>query len=117
MQVGWVHVGVWQRAAVVGLLGVSPVVVHASAFVNPDATALLGGAMVLVALMKWESGQWPWWPMVAASAVAVWLKFTSATAVGVLLVYLVVRLWQQRDRLSDTQMRARARTRVLASCP
>ena len=115
LALGWVHVGVWQRAAVVGLLGVSPVVVHASAFVNPDATALLGGAMVLVALMKWESGQWPWWPMVAASAVAVWLKFTSATAVGVLVMYLVVRLWQQRDRLSDTRIRAQARTQVLAS--
>ena len=111
----WVHVGVWQRTAVVGLLGVSPAVVHASAFVNPDATALLGGGLVLVALIRWESGHWPWWSTAAASTIAVWLKLTNATAVGVLVVYLAIRLWQQRDRLSVAQVRARARLRVTAA--
>ena len=41
---GMARVGAGGRAAVVGLLGVSPVVVHGSAFVNPDAAGLLGGA-------------------------------------------------------------------------
>ena len=115
LALGWVHVGVWPRAAVVGLLGVSPVVVHAAAFVNPDATALLGGGLVLVALLRWESGHWPWWSLPAASAAAVWLKLTNATAVGVLVVYAGIRLWQQRHRLSDPQVRARARLGAIAA--
>ncbi|MDE0614232.1 MAG: hypothetical protein OXI32_07455 [bacterium] len=115
LALGWVHVGVWQRAAVVGLLGVSPMVIHASAFVNPDATALLGGGLVLVALLRWESGRWPWWGLVAASALAMWLKFTNAAAVMVVVVYLALRLWQQRDGMSDAQMRARARQRSITA--
>ena len=111
---GLVHVDVWSRAAVVGLLGVSPVVVHGSAFLNPDATALLGGGLVLVALFKWESGRWPWWTLAVASTIAVWLKFTNAAAVGVLVVYLALRLWQERDRLSNQRVQARARLRLLA---
>lgn len=115
LALGWVHVGVWQRAAVVGLLGVSPMVVHASAFINPDATALLGGGLVLVALLRWESGHWPWWGLLAASAVAVWLKFTNSTAVLAVVVYLALRVWQQRDGLSNAQVRVRARMRVIAA--
>ena len=115
LALGWVHVGVWQRAAVVGLLGLSPVVVHASAFVNPDAAALLGGGLVLVALLRWESGHWSWWGLVAASAVAVWLKFTNAAAVLALAVYLALRFGQQRHGLSDARAQARARLRVVAA--
>ena len=105
---GMLKAGVWGRAAVVGLLGVSPIVVHASAMLNPDATALLGGGLVLVALLKWESGRWPWWWVTVASGVAVWLKLTNSPAVGVLIVYLAFRIWQQRDH----QDRARLRERV-----
>ncbi len=108
---GLVNVGVWGRAAVVGLLGVSPVVVHASAFLNPDATAIVGGGLVLVALLKWESGRWPWWWVTVATAVAVWLKLTNAHAAGVVIVYLAFRIWQERDR----QNWARARQRVLVA--
>ena len=98
---GLARVGLWGRAAVVGLLGVSPMVVHASAFVNPDAAALLGGGMVLVALLKWESGRWPWWTVPAVSAVAVWLRLTNSAAVGVLAVYLGLRVWQKRDKVRE----------------
>ena len=98
---GLANVGIWGRAAVVGLLGVSPMTVHASAFVNPDAAALLGGAMVLVALLKWESGRWPWWTVPAASAAAVVLRLNNAAAVGVLAVYLGLRLWQKRDKVRE----------------
>lgn len=115
LAMGIVHVGVWRRAAVVGLVGVSPVVVHGSAFLNPDATALLGGGIVLVALLKWESGRWPWWWLAVASAVAVWLKHTNAAAVGAVIVYLGIRLWQERDSLADHQVKARARLRLLAA--
>ena len=110
---GLVNVGVWGRAAVVGLLGVSPVVVHASALLNPDATALLGGAAVLVALLKWESGRWPWWTVPAAAAVAMGLKLTNVPALGAVVVYLAFRAWQERGSLGQDRFRERARQRVL----
>ncbi|MCY3577295.1 MAG: hypothetical protein OXH53_08275 [bacterium] len=98
---GLAQVGIWGRAAVVGLLGVSPVVVHGSAFVNPDATGLLGGGLVLVALMKWESGRWPWWTVPVASVIAVALRLTNSAAVGVVAVYLALRVWQKRDKVRE----------------
>ena len=104
---GLARVGVWGRAAVVGLLGVAPIVVHASSMLNPDATAILGGGLVLVALLKWESGRWPWWLVTAASAVAVWLKLTNSPAVGVLIVYLAFRIWQQREQQNRIRLRER----------
>ena len=98
---GLAGVGLGGRLAVVGLLGVSPMVIHASAFVNPDATGLLGGALVAVALLKWEAGRWPWWTVPVASAVAVALRMTNSAAVGVVAIYLAVRMWQQRDRVGE----------------
>ena len=105
---GLARVGIRGRAAAVGLLGVSPMVVHASAFVNPDAAALLGGGMVLVALLKWESGRWPWWAVPVASVVAVCLRLTNSAAVGVLAVYLGLRVWQKRDRVRERLLVAAA---------
>ncbi|MCY4135445.1 MAG: hypothetical protein OXG30_11125 [bacterium] len=103
------------RASVVGLLGVSPVVVHASAFVNPDAVALLGGGLLLLALLKWESGSWPWWSVAVASAAAVWLKLTNAFAVGVVVLYLSFRIWQEWDKRHLPQAKAARRERLLAA--
>ncbi|WP_420436704.1 hypothetical protein [Candidatus Poriferisocius sp.] len=98
---GLANVGMGARAALVGLLGVSPMVVHASAFVNPDATALLGGGLVMLALLKYETGRWSWWAVPMASAVAVWLRLTNSAAVGVLVVYLGFRVWQKRDLVRE----------------
>lgn len=113
---GLVGVGTWGRAALVGLLGVSPVVIHASAFLNPDATALLGGGLLLLALLKWELGLWPWWGVPVASTLAVLLKLTNAIAVGVLLAYLALRFWQQTRVPEQRQVRIRAREQTLAMC-
>lgn len=109
LALGMVSLGAWRRAALVLLLGVSPAVVHGSATVNPDATALLGGGLVALALLKWEVGRWPWWSMVLASTVAVWLKFTNSIAVGALIVYIAVRLWQTRKQPSSELARAKSR--------
>lgn len=112
---GLVGAGTVGRASVVGLLGVSPVVVHASAFVNPDAVALLGGGLVLLALLKWESGRWPWWSVAAVSAVAVWLKLTNAFAVGVVVLYLAFRTWQEWDKRHLPQAKSARRERLLVA--
>lgn len=112
---GLVGIGTVGRASVVGLLGVSPVVVHASAFVNPDAVALLGGGLLLLALLKWESGRWPWWSVAVASAVAVCLKLTNAFAVGVVLIYLALRIWQQWDTRRLPKAKSARRERLLVA--
>ncbi len=119
---GVAHVSVASRAALVGLLGVSPMVVHASAFINPDATAILGGSLVLLALLKWETKRWPWWVVPLVCGLAVWLKLTNVAVVGALSVYLLVRIYQDRSAkkvtgtaLGHTQSAPDARARVLVA--
>lgn len=96
----------WSKAVLIGLLIVSPRVLHESSIINPDTTALLGGALVLAAVLRWEAGRAPAWLLPAASMAAVWLKFTNSVAVGAAVVYLAVRGWQQRNSLTRRQIRA-----------
>ena len=51
--------------------------------------------------MKWESGRWPWWTVPAASVLAVGLRLTNSAAVGVVAVYLALRVWQKRDMVRE----------------
>jgi len=95
----------WVKALLIVFLAVSPRIVHASSIVNPDTTALLGGALVLAAAVRWEAGRAPPWLLPLASLVAVWLKFTNSVAVGAAAAYLAVRGWQQRDSLARGQVR------------
>ena len=71
-----------------------------------DTTALLGGALVLGAALRWEAGRAPGWLLPLAALVAVWFKFTNSVAVGAAVVYLAVRAWQQRDSLTRRQIRS-----------
>ena len=98
----------WVKSLLVGLLAVSPTVLHESSIVNPDTTALLGGALVLAAALRWEASRAPAWLLPLAALVAVWLKFTNSVAVGAAVVYLAVRAWQQRDTLTRRQVRNRS---------
>ena len=95
----------WTKALLIVLLAVSPRILHASSIVNPDTTALLGGALVLAAALRWEAGRAPPWLMPLVSLVAVWLKFTNSVAVGAAVVYLAVRAWQRRDDLTPATIR------------
>ena len=97
----------WSKAVLIGLLIVSPRVLHESSIINPDTTALLGGALVLAAVLRWEAGQAPGWLVPLAAVIAVWLKFTNAFAVGAGLLYLGVRAWQQRHSLTLRLWRSR----------
>ena len=93
----------WPKAVLIGLLIVSPRVLHESSIINPDTTALLGGALVLAAVLRWEAGRAPGWLAPLAAMAAVWLKFTNAFAVGAAVLYLGVRAWQQREEFSRRQ--------------
>ena len=94
----------WSKVLLIGLLAVSPIVLHASSIINPDTTALLGGALVLAATLRWEAGRAPGWLVPLAALVAVGLKFTNAFAVGAAVLYLAVRAWQERDGMTARQM-------------
>ena len=94
----------WSKALLIGFLVVSPRVLHESSIINPDSTALLGGALVLAAVLRWEAGRAPGWLVPLASMVALWLKFTNAFAIGAAVLYLGARAWQQRDGLTKRQL-------------
>ncbi|MCY3637159.1 MAG: hypothetical protein OXH23_16280 [bacterium] len=89
------------KAAVVALLGAPPMAVYTAASVHAGNTQLAGGALLLVALLLWESGRWRWWAVPAAAAVAVWLNFNNAAAVGALVAYLAYKAWRDRGRNHD----------------
>lgn len=94
----------WSKTLLIGFLAVSPRLLHESSIINPDTTALLGGALVLAATLRWEAGRAPGWLVPLAAMAAIWLKFTNAFAVGAAVLYLGVRAWQQRDSFTRRQM-------------
>ena len=102
---GGLGASLWSKTLLIGLLAVSPRVLHASSIINPDTTALLGGALVLAAAVRWDAGRAPGWLLPLASLAAVWLKFTNSVAVGAAAVYLAVRAWQHRDSLTRQHLR------------
>lgn len=84
------------KAALVTLLGAPPAALYVSTSVHAGNAQLVGGAIVLVALLLWESKRWPWWSVPVASGIAVWLNFNNASAVGALVAYLAYRAWRYR---------------------
>ena len=88
------------KTALVALLGAPPVVLYGAAAVYPGNTMLVGGGLVLVALMLWEADRWPWWAVPAASGLAMGLNLNNASAVGAVVVYLAYMAWRHRDQMS-----------------
>ena len=85
---------------------VMPAALHASSTVNPDSSAILAGAVVMLFGLLWERGRVPLWTLAVAGAVAGGTKFTSLLAVAVMCgVFLVrarpielTRAWWERRR-------------------
>jgi hypothetical protein len=73
------------------LVAMTPVLLHGSTTVNPDATAFPSGALVLLACLAWERGRTLWILAAAAFACA---AFDPTNSVGLLLVlaYLGLRM-------------------------
>lgn len=80
----------WPLVGVLVLVAALPTQLHASTTVNPDATAFVSGAAVLLAVLAWERrGRGLWLLGIAAAAAA----FDATNAVGILvaLAYLGLR--------------------------
>lgn len=81
------------------LLATTPTLIHASSIVNPDATSLLAGSALLLAVLVWERRRGYAFLLLPASAVfAVGMKFTNMLAVGAAVIYLMLRWWHERQK-------------------
>lgn len=78
------------RLGVVAFVGTAPGVLYMFSIVNPDATTLVAGGLVLLAAQRWESGHWPLLVLVVAGVVAVMLKSTNMLAVLATATYLIL---------------------------
>jgi hypothetical protein len=89
------------RSSLLVILACSPTVLHATAIVTPDAMALLVGAALLLAILRWEDGRWPALVPAAVAAAAIMVKSTNIVAVGAAILYVAARramvVWAARS--------------------
>ena len=88
------------------LVATTPVVVHASATINPDATAFLTSCLVGIAVLAWEDGRLSLWIVLIAAVFAVSLKATNALGVGAWGLYLLWRAAERRAGPGTTERAA-----------
>jgi hypothetical protein len=100
----WLAVPVLPRVAVLALVATAPTMIHASATVTPDATALLAGALMIAMTLLWERGSVPVFALAVAAAFVVSLKMTNVLSVVACVIYLLVRGWTARARKHDREM-------------
>ena len=91
--------------AVLVMVPVVPAVLHSASTVNPDSTAILVGAVVLLGAVLWERGRLPLWSLAVIGVVSTGVKFTSILAVLVMAGVFVVRAdpvgWWRRRRTAS----------------
>ena len=98
---GLAGLGTVAKAALVALLGAPPAALYVSTSVHAGNAQLVGGALLLVALLLWEARRWPWWSVPIAAAAAMALNFNNAIAVGALVAYLAYLAWRDRGDKND----------------
>jgi hypothetical protein len=119
----WLATGLWLTWVIMGRFGVPaaartvsllliptfPAVLHASATITPDATALSAGGFVLLSALEFDTKGKRAWLLGVASFFAVATKATNITGVGLAVVYLFIRAYQRRG---EHRIAARAATGV-----
>jgi hypothetical protein len=80
-----------QRAVALALLAPAVQVLFTSSTVNADNALMVGGGLVVLAVIRADRGASSWWWVIGASVVAVALEPTSALAVGGACVFILVR--------------------------
>lgn len=100
----WLAVPVLPRVAVLALVATAPAIIHASATVTPDATALLAGALMIAVTLLWERGAVPAFVLAVAATFVVSLKMTNVLSVVACVIYLLVRGWTARTRKHERGM-------------
>jgi hypothetical protein len=92
------RISIGNRLSIAALVATSPIVLLGSATVNPDASAILAGGAVLLAVVLWEENRTPSWVLGVVAAVAIALKVTNALACLAAALYLLFRLNGVRSR-------------------
>jgi len=85
------------RAAAIGLMLASPAVLQSTTTVTSDATLLAVGAGLMWATVRWERGRLPLWVPALIAGLGAAAKETNLVAVGVAVVYLLLRALLHRD--------------------
>jgi hypothetical protein len=85
------------RVLMLVLLACAPTVLHATATVNPDGTALTLGAATLLVVLRWESGRARPWMLAAVGAAAALTKVTNLAGIAVAVLYIAGRWLQRRS--------------------
>lgn len=94
---------------------ITPVILDVHAFVNSDATAILAGAALLWATLRWERARGPAWVVLAIAALAGATKVTNLLGIGAMAMYLVVRAINKNPTSSaSAQQPARGRWAAIA---
>ena len=109
------EVPVVRRVVIVALVATSGPILHASATVNPDATALLAGGLVVLATLGWERGRLGLVAPVLAAAFAVSLKSTNVLAVVGSVIYMGVRARPQLANSSQAEKQRSGYLRAAAA--
>lgn len=84
------------RFFIIVLLATAPTVLHLFSIVNPDVTGIAGGAAIAWLTVRWERGASPAWLLVVVAMLTVLGKPLNAAVVGAMVVYLVIRYFQER---------------------
>ena len=93
----------------------APSVLLASSTIQPDGSAIVAGAAMVLATLRWEQRRWHWLVPALVGAAAVSLKITNGLVVGLCVLYLVFRYAEDRITGRQTVRRAtfpRPRRRV-----
>ncbi len=88
--------GLIARAALIVLVVSAPTILHATATVNPDGSAVAIGAAILWAVLRWERNALSAWVPVGLAALAAGTKVTNLVGVAVVVVYLGLALLSER---------------------
>lgn len=95
------------HVVIVTLILVSaPVVLHASATVNPDGALLSAGGTLMLAVLRWERRTLAWWWVALVAFVAVIIEPTTFLAGLVGAVYVIVRTIQRTEATKRPFMHA-----------
>ncbi|MBU6329078.1 MAG: hypothetical protein KGR18_03870 [Acidobacteria bacterium] len=78
-------------SSIIAIAITAPTVLFAAATINNDGTALLCGALLVWAVLRWERGRLSLGVVLLASALCAATKVTNLIAVAVVMIYLLLR--------------------------
>lgn len=76
----------------------SPLAYWSFSYVSTDAAVWFFGSLILLLAVRFAQGRGSWWPLVVVGIVATLIKVTAVLALGLVLIYLVIRYIRGRRR-------------------